>query len=127
MNIVGIGTEIVECVRIARMIEAHGEQFLMRVFTGREIGACRAHKKTTERFAAQWAAKDAVLKALGISSVKKLAWTDLEILQRPRGKATVRLQGAIKELADKQHVGDILVAMAHCRMYATAYAIAVKG
>lgn len=127
MEIIGIGTEIVECVRIGRMIEEHGELFLARVFTPREIRRCRGHKKATERFAAQWAAKEAVLKALGIASVKRLAWTDLEIGVGVKGRATVRLQGAIKSHAEGQGVGDVLVAVAHCRAYATAHAIAVKA
>ena len=45
MEIVGIGTDIVECVRIARMIEHHGELFLTRVYTDREIRYCRARKR----------------------------------------------------------------------------------
>ncbi len=127
MEIIGIGTEIVECVRIARMIEQHGELFLGTVFTPGEMRRCRQDKKTTERFAAQWAAKEAVLKALGIASVKKLAWTDLEIEDGVKGRAVVRLQGAVKDQAQKQEVREILVSMAHTRAYATAYAIAVKG
>ena len=125
MEIVGIGTEIVECVRIARMIEQHGEQFLSRVFTAAEARYCRDHTKTTERFAATWAAKEAVLKTLAIRTVKNLAWTDVEICPDTKHGMTVRLQGAIKEKAERKRVREILITTAHCRSHATAYAIAL--
>jgi len=127
MEIVGIGTEIVECVRIAKMIEQHGEVFLDRVFTPREIRRCRSNRRSTESFAAAWAAKEAVLKALGISSVRGLVWTELEIYSTKGERAVVRIQGAIKERVAKKGISDILVTSAHCRAYATAYAIACKG
>ena len=65
MDIVGIGTDIVECLRIGRMIEQHGEVFLTRVYTEREIHYCQARKNATEHFAGRWAAKEAILKCLG--------------------------------------------------------------
>ncbi len=65
MDIVGIGTDIVECLRIGRMIEQHGELFLTRVYTEREIRYCQARKNATEHFAGRWAAKEAILKCLG--------------------------------------------------------------
>lgn len=126
MEIAGIGAEIVECTRIARKINEHGELFLARVFTPAEMRWCRDSKNTTERFAAIWAGKEAVLKALGIASVKELTWTDLEICAGGKDKASVQLHGAIKDRAEKQKVRDILIATAHCRSYATAYAIAIK-
>ena len=66
MDIVGIGTDIVECLRIGRMIEQHGELFLTRIFTEREIRYCQERKRAMEHFAGRWAAKEAVLKALGV-------------------------------------------------------------
>lgn len=126
MNVVGIGTEIVECARIARMIEEHGEDFLERVFTPCEMRRCHESKNTTERFAELWAAKEAVLKAIGIASVKNLTWTDVEIGNKIGEGITVRLQGAIKERAEAQKIHAIHVSMAHCRTHATANAVAVK-
>jgi holo-[acyl-carrier protein] synthase len=126
MEIVGIGTEIVECVRIGRMIQAHGELFLARVFTPKELRHCQKRKNPTEHFAGQWAAKQAVLKALGIHSVKRVAWTDLEILHVTGHRPNVHLQGMIKDHAQQQRVSEILVTLAQCRAYATAYAIALK-
>ena len=65
MEIVGIGSDIVECMRIGRMVEQHGEQFLTRVFTEREIQFCQSRKHAMQHFAGRWAAKEAIVKCLG--------------------------------------------------------------
>jgi holo-[acyl-carrier protein] synthase len=127
MDIVGIGTDIVECLRIGRMIEQHGELFLTRVFTDREIRYSQSRQRATEHFAARWAAKEAILKAIGASGRRGLCWTELEIRHDPGGRPRVLLAGAIKEIARQQQVGDILLSLAHCRAYATAYAIALRS
>ena len=58
--IVGIGTDIVEVVRIGNMIERHGELFLNRVFTEDEVRYCQRRKEYTQHYAGRWAAKEAV-------------------------------------------------------------------
>ena len=127
MDILGIGTEIVECLRIGRMIERHGEQFLARVFTEREVRHCQARKRAVEHFAGRWAAKEAILKCLGSGWRKGLCWTDMEIRNEPGGKPLVMLCGAAKESAQQLRISDILLTISHCRAYATAYAIAVRN
>src|ERR1700726_2325245 len=107
MEIVGIGTDIVECLRIGRMIEQHGELFLTRVYTAYEIQFCQSRKRATEHFAARWAAKEAVLKALGIRWQSTLSWTDMEVRSQRDGRPEVRLAGALRELAETQQVGKI--------------------
>jgi len=127
MEIVGIGTDIVECLRVGRMIEQHGELFLTRVYTERELRDCQARKRATEHFAARWAAKEAILKALGTSWRRGLAWTDIEIRFDDTGKPQALLTGAVKDVALALRVRDIHVTLAHCRAYATAYALAVRS
>ncbi len=63
--IVGLGTDIVEIVRIGAMIDRHGEAFLNRIYTQEEIRYCQKRKHCNEAFAGRWAAKEAVMKALG--------------------------------------------------------------
>jgi holo-[acyl-carrier protein] synthase len=127
VEIIGVGTDIVECLRIARMIERHGEQFLRRIYTEREIRSCNANKRTTENFAARWAAKEAVLKSLGGAAVRKISWTEIEIRTGSSdGRPKVMLCGATRELARGLQVADVHLSVAHCRAYATAYAIAVR-
>ncbi len=89
MEIMGIGTDIVECPRIGKMIEQHGELFLRRIYTEREIRYCQARKHAIEHFAGRWAAKEAILKAMGTGRSRGIAWTHVEVRNgqdgRPRG------------------------------------------
>ena len=126
MDIVGIGTDIVECLRIGRMIEEHGELFLTRVYTEREIRYCQSRKHAIEHFAARWAAKEAILKCLGTGWRKGISWTDMEIRNDFNGKPLVGLCGAAKDQAEALAIADILLTLSHCRAYATATAIAVR-
>ena len=126
MDIVGIGTDIVECLRIGRMIESHGERFLQQVFSCHEVRFCNERKRPLEHFAALWAAKEAILKAIGLAG-RGLNWTDVEVRQEGNGRPEVRLTGAVRDAAERLGVGGVLVSLAHCRAYATAYALAVRG
>jgi holo-[acyl-carrier protein] synthase len=125
MEIVAIGSAIVECLRVRRMIERHGEAFLRRAFTDREISACQASRRSTEQFSGRWAAKEAVLKCLGLGA-KEIDWTELEVRQETAGPPRLLVRGAAKERARRQHIGDVLLTIAYCRAYATATVIAVK-
>lgn len=125
MEILGIGTDIIECPRIGKMIEQHGELFLRRVYTDREIRYCQSRKHAIEHFAGRWAAKEAILKALGSGWSRGIAWTDLEIRNSASGQPRVLVCGGAKEAALLRGIGDIFVSISHCRTYATAYALAV--
>lgn len=127
MDIVGIGTDIVECLRVGRMIEDHGELFLTRVFTEREISYCQARKHATEHFAGRWAAKEAVFKCLGTGWRRGLCWTDVDIRNDLNGKPCVHMCGAAKDQAQALRISDIHVSISHCRAYAVAYALAVRA
>ncbi len=125
MEILGIGTDIVECPRIGKMIEQHGELFLRRVYTEREIRYCQARKHAIEHFAGRWVAKEAILKALGTGWSRGIAWTDIEVRNGHDGLPRVLVCGEVKEATRRRGIGDILISIAHCRTYATAYALAI--
>lgn len=125
MEIVGVGSGIVECVRIGAMIERRGELFLQRVYTEREIRDCQSRRRALEWFAARWAAKEAVLKALATGPAEGVSWTDVEIRVDPRGRSTVMVAGPAKDVIRRRGVADVLVSSAHCRAYATAHATAI--
>src|SRR5438552_17580987 len=90
MEILGIGTDIIECPRIGKMIEQHGELFLRRVYTEREIRYCQARKHAIEHFAGRWAAKEAILKEIGTGWTRGVAWTYLEVRKLFSGAPTVQ-------------------------------------
>jgi holo-[acyl-carrier protein] synthase len=127
MEIIGMGTDIVECLRIGRMVEEFGELFLRRVYTDDEIRYCQARKRSTEHFAGRWAAKEAILKCLGTGWRKGLSWTDMEIRNEPDGQPKVYLCATAREVAESLHISDIMLSISHCRAYATASAIAVRA
>ncbi len=124
-GILGIGADIVECLRIARLIERHGEQFVNRVYTADEVRYCQSRRQSTQHFAARWAAKEAVLKALGIGKSRGVAWTDIEIHRTSSGRLAVAVRGAVKDIVERLGVAEVLVTIAYCRTHATAYAVAL--
>ncbi|MDZ4779691.1 MAG: holo-ACP synthase [Planctomycetia bacterium] len=125
MNVIGIGTDIVECLRIAQMIERHGELFISRVYTDHEIEYCQTRKQSTQHFAGRWAAKEAVLKALGTGWRRGISWRDVEIRNDPSGKPTVALRGGARDVVEELHIATMHISISHCRSHATAYALAV--
>lgn len=125
MHIVGIGTDIVECLRIAQMIERHGETFIGRVFTEYEIEYCSTRKAATQHYAGRWAAKEAVLKAIGTGWIRGISWRDVEVRNQKGGRPTIALGGGAREVCEKQGVTEILISISHCRSHATAYALAI--
>lgn len=127
MTVIGIGTDIVECLRIAQMIERHGELFLTRVFTPREIEYCSARKAATQHYAGRWAAKEAILKALGTGWSRGIRWRDMEIRNDVAGKPSVALGGEARDLCERLGIGDMLISISHCRTHATALAVAVAA
>jgi len=124
-DVIGIGTDIVECLRIAQMIERHGELFINRVYTAHEIQYCQNRKQATQHFAGRWAAKEAVLKALGTGWVKGISWRDIEVRNSGGGKPSICIHGGAKEIARKLEIERMMISISHCRSHATAYALAL--
>lgn len=125
MDVLGIGTDITECLRIAQMIERHGELFVDRVYTPEEIRYCRQRKQATQHFTGRWAAKEAVLKAIGTGWRQGISWRDIEIQNEPGGRPTICLRGGAKEAAQQRGIAEVLVSISHCRTHATAFAVAL--
>ena len=125
MSIIGIGTDIVECLRVANMIEKHEDIFIQKVYTPGEIEYCGARKSATQHYAGRWAAKEAILKAIGTGWAKGIQWTDIEIVNHMGGKPYVKLGGEAKKICESLGITDILISITHCRTFATAFATAV--
>ena len=127
MNIVGLGTDIVEIVRIGEMIDRHGESFLNRIYTADEIRYCQKRKHCNEAFAGRWAAKEAIMKVLGTGFVRGIGWQDIEVLAEKTGKPYVQMKGGAGEHAKRIGIDEVLITISHCRTYATATAIGVAN
>ena len=123
--VIGIGTDIIEVVRIGKMIDRHGEVFLNRIYTEDEIRYCQRRKEYTQHFAGRWAAKEAVMKTLGTGFSQGVGWRDIEVCSNRSGRPSIVLRGVAREIAELSGICDILISISHCRTYATATAIAV--
>jgi len=126
MNITAHGIDLVECGRLRRSIEAHGERFLTRVFTPAELAYCRGRKREIEHLAGRFAAKEAVLKVLGTGWRNGIAWTDVEVRNQPSGQPQVTLHGRCREIADQQGICRILISISHTSTHAIASAIGLR-
>lgn len=123
--IVGIGCDIIEIERIARAIKS--ESFIRRVFTAEEVAYCqRRGQQAAASFAARFAAKEAVLKALGTGlregSLQEIA-VDNDVLDKP----LVQLSGHFAMLAKQLGVKNIQISLSHSREFAVAYVIMEDG
>lgn len=125
MNVLGIGTDIVENLRLAQLIERHGELFLRRVFTPHEIEYCRVRKASTQHYAGRWAAKEAVLKALGTGWSRGISWLDVEVRNEGGSPPRILLSGGALQVSRQSGVAEILISISHCRSHAVAYALAL--
>lgn len=123
--ILGLGTDIVDVDRIAKMIADHGDHFLERTFTAAEIAHCQQRREFAQHYAGRWAAKEAVMKALGTGFTKDVGWTDIEIQVKPSGQPFVTLHGSARNYSDSLGIGKILVTISHTKAMATATAIAL--
>jgi holo-[acyl-carrier protein] synthase len=123
-----VGTDIVAVTRIAALMRDCGITFLERWFTAREIDYCSSKAMPSRHFAARFAAKEAVAKALPMAWDGPLPWRSIEIINDQRGAPSVSLSGALRDAATRAGVGEIKVSLSHCDEYAIAFAsVAVPG
>jgi holo-[acyl-carrier protein] synthase len=91
--ILGIGSDISDARRIAKVIERHGDRFLSRVFTDAERARAERRKTRVETYAKRFAAKEACAKALGTGIRSGVWWRDMGVVNLPSGRPTMRLTG----------------------------------
>ena len=124
--IAGIGVDIVEISRIKNALTRWKDAFLRRIFTENEINYSRGKKSSYQHFAARFAAKEAVLKAIGDSSIQRVEWHNIEVLNDEFGKPTIRLSGEAKRIKEDRNISEIIISMSHTRTYAVANAILLR-
>jgi holo-[acyl-carrier protein] synthase len=114
--IVGVGIDIIEVDRIARLA-GKSARFLERIFTPREIEYCSKKKNKHQNFAARFAAKEAFFKALG----RRVGWKDVELINRPSGQPDLEIKAGIP-----QPFEQVYVSVSHLVAYAIAVVILEK-
>ncbi len=91
--ILGIGSDITDVRRVAKVIERHGDRFLHRIFTETERARADRRKNRVETYAKRFAAKEACSKALGTGIRGGVWWRDMGVVNRPSGQPTMKLTG----------------------------------
>ncbi len=125
MEIVAHGIDLVDCPRIAEMVERHGERFIDRVFTKAEQAYAKSTKNEIEKLAGRFAAKEAILKLMGTGWRGKIAWTDIEVVNNAMGRPEVALEGEVKRIAEKLGIRHVSVSITHTANFAIASAVAL--
>ena len=125
MGVLGIGVDIVEIPRFASAMERSGQRFLDRLFLPAEQSYCSPQREPSRCYAARFAAKEAVSKALGTGIGAALGWCDIEIRRKDSGEPFVVLHGAGAETARCLGASSVLLSLSHSEHYAVANAIAV--
>ena len=115
-----VGTDLIEIERIRRALERY-PSFRERCFTSTEREYCESRPNPAQHYAARFAAKEAVGKALGFGVARAFAWREIELVGRP--KPGVRLSGRMEVWAQRVGGGAIDVSMSHSRDLATAVAV----
>jgi holo-[acyl-carrier protein] synthase len=117
---ISCGTDIIEIDRVKASIENIGEKFLNTIYTEKEIEYCESRKaQKYQHYAARFAAKEAIFKAISTRIGNKYSWRDFEVLNDENGKPKVFLATEIPNLE------DIDISISHCKAYAVANVIAI--
>lgn len=123
----GTGIDIIEVSRIKNAVIRWKDSFLKRIFTENEINYSQAKKFSYQHLAARFAAKEAVLKAIGDSSIHQINLREVEVLNDEFGKPFIRLSGAAKKIKEKKKISAIIISMSHTHKLAVANAILIKN
>ena len=123
--VLGVGVDLCEVDRMRRVL-ARTPGFAARVFTEDEQAYCRRRRDPVERFAVRFAAKEAVLKALGVG-VGACALREIEVVREESGAPSLALHGAAAELAEARGIARWHVSLSHTSRVAEALVIAVDS
>jgi holo-[acyl-carrier protein] synthase len=123
--IVAIGTDAIEVERVRRAVDhaRWGERFRQRVFTAGEVAYCARRRRSAESFAARFAAKEAVMKALGTGYANGVWWRDIEVV-RESGAPRLVLRGGAAARAAALGITRWHLSLTHTAGQALAYVIA---
>jgi holo-[acyl-carrier protein] synthase len=117
-----VGIDLIAISRVQHVLNRHDTRFLRRVFTPEEVAFCRGR---VPELAARFAAKEAVMKALG-TGAHGVAWREIEVLPDRRGKPLVYLYGRARERAEHIGLHDLDVSLTHERDFAAAAVVGLR-
>ena len=126
MIIHGIGIDVVEVERIEAAIAHLGDAFIDRLFTAREREYCGKQKRPALHYAARFAAKEAVSKALGTGIGGQAGWLDMEVERAESGAPKMVFTGRAADFLAAEGIVEVQVSLSHAKEYAAANAVAVK-
>jgi holo-[acyl-carrier protein] synthase len=125
--IVGVGVDLIEVTRIRHIIEDPriGPRFRGRVYTEAEIRYCENKGRAKyESYAGRFAAKEAVMKAMGSGWGKRVGWQDIEVVRAPGGRPEIALRDKASVLAGRLAIVRLSLSITHTEHHAMAYVIA---
>ena len=123
----GTGIDLLEVDRVRREIRRGGRAFLEAAFTPGEIAYCEGKRYPARHFAARFAAKEAVLKALGMGGLDLSVWRLVEVVRDAEGRPGIRLHGRVRAFARRRRVRSIAVSLAHTAAMAAASIVVDHG
>jgi holo-[acyl-carrier protein] synthase len=124
VSVVGVGIDLVDLDRIARMFADKGEHAMGRLFTAEERAYLATRPDPTGNAAARIAAKEAVYKAMqSLPGARAIGWRDIEVTRDSEGRPAIRLHGLAARLADEAGGVRIQVSLTHSAVSAGAVAI----
>lgn len=126
MMIHGIGIDVVEVGRIEAAIKRQGDAFLDRLFTAREREYCGKQKRPGLHYAARFAAKEAVSKALGTGIGGQAGWLEMEVERAESGAPKMIFSGNAADYLASAGIAEVQVSLTHAQEYAAANAVAVR-
>lgn len=124
MPILGHGIDLTEVDRIEEMLAEHGDRFVQRCFTPREIADSGNGPRRVEHLAARFAAKEAALKALGTGWAQGVGWTDVAVHRAESGKPELVVTGRAADVAAERGITCWHVSLTHTKDHAVASVIA---
>jgi len=125
MSVLAHGVDLIECRRIAEILERHGERFVERILTSRERVYVCSRRLPIPHLAGRFAAKEAILKALGTGWRGRVSWHDMEIINDSAGRPSVALTGESSRIAERLGIRRVLISITHTKDHAVASAIAL--
>ncbi|MEH6490825.1 holo-ACP synthase [Halopseudomonas sp.] len=119
----GIGTDLVLVSRIEAVLGRQGERFAQRILTPDEFLRFASHRQPARFLAKRFAAKEAILKALGTGLANGLSWQHMQIDNDPAGAPMVRLTAVAAQLLAQGGGGRMLLSLSDEREQALAFAV----